>query len=350
MDVLRPSVVWVDGRCYRKLPCEQMMDSGTNKELDLTYEDEVCDALNLVESTANGFKSSMGISCEVHRFIIGYKGNTKRQIEQDTNTRISIPRVGQTGDIVITGQSKAEVLSARHKVDIVVESSRHKVPFTHFLSFPLYFDQLEKKAKEFKQIVLQEYSEDRGIDASIFQEPSKLHLTIGMMVLLGPCEVEKAGKSLSECYQDLVRECVGDDPLMVELKGVEYMNDDPTNVDVLYIKVQETDGGNRLQKLANALMEAFVSCGLMRQEYDKVKLHATIMNSKQRATSEPPDSKRRKPHGPQQKRVSFDARNIVTHFKDFSFGEYQVDRIHVSQRGVFDSKGHYHCSAEVLIK
>ena len=39
--------------------------------------------------------------------------------------------------------------------------------------------------------------------------------------------------------------CLQDTAVVVELKGVEYMNDDPADVDVLYAKVVIKDGSNR---------------------------------------------------------------------------------------------------------
>ena len=38
---------------------------------------------------------------------------------------------------------------------------------------------------------------------------------------------------------------LNDSPVTVELKGVEYMNDDPAEVDVLYAKVITQDGSDR---------------------------------------------------------------------------------------------------------
>ena len=46
--------------------------------------------------------------------------------------------------------------------------------------------------------------QDRGIDISIFQNPCKLHLTIGCLVLLNDSEVKKAIEVLKQCRQELV--------------------------------------------------------------------------------------------------------------------------------------------------
>lgn len=40
----------------------------------------------------------------------------------------------------------------------------------------------------------------------------------------------------------------------------------------------------------------------------------------------------------------FDARKVLAvHGADFDLGEHKLDGIHLSQRGVFDDDGYYHC-------
>lgn len=46
------------------------------------------------------------------------------------------------------------------------------------------------------------------------------------------------------CY-NVFSNCLQDIAVVVELKGVEYMNDDPAEVDVLYAKVLIKDGSDR---------------------------------------------------------------------------------------------------------
>ena len=55
------------------------------------------------------------------------------------------------------------------------------------------------------------------------------------------------------------------------------MNDDPERVDVLYGKC--IDPTNRLQRLADFFMESFINSGLMERQFDRVKIHATLMNT-----------------------------------------------------------------------
>lgn len=58
--------------------------------------------------------------------------------------------------VVITGPNRSGVVGARSRIEVIVESSRQKIPFTHFLCFPLYKSNLAKKVDEFKVRVLKD--------------------------------------------------------------------------------------------------------------------------------------------------------------------------------------------------
>lgn len=64
----------------------------------MMYEDEVCEGL--VQETPRGFMTLIDdVPSALFKFIVGKGGETKRRIEEDTNTRISIPGVDQEGNI-----------------------------------------------------------------------------------------------------------------------------------------------------------------------------------------------------------------------------------------------------------
>ena len=66
---------------------------------ELTWEDEACDALGLVEKTGEGYRLCMEVPSLLYKFIIGKRGETKRKIEKETGTQIMIPRQGEEGDV-----------------------------------------------------------------------------------------------------------------------------------------------------------------------------------------------------------------------------------------------------------
>ncbi|XP_065263514.1 activating signal cointegrator 1 complex subunit 1 isoform X3 [Emys orbicularis] len=282
------------------------------------------------------------------RYIIGKKGETRKRLETETRTSISIPKPGMEGQIVITGQQRSGVISARTRIDVLAESFRKKQPFTHFLSFALNQPAIQEKFLQFKEEVLEKCSKDHGVNSSLFQNPAKLHLTIGTLVLLNEQEIQKACELLQRSKEDFIDKTVGGKSLTVEVAGIEYMNDDPAMIDVLYAKVHMKDGSDKLQLIADRLMEQFVTSGLMMKEWDRVKLHATIMNTVFRKdTNLEEQNNATTGKSSFKERETFDGRNILKNFENFYFGELQLNSVHLSQRFSTDSSGYYAKSGQL---
>lgn len=345
MEVLRPALINIKGRIYRRNTTKEdhyeeeeefsYMDPAESEYLE---EDEACDMHN-IEQTDKGFRCAIDVPSVLYKYIIGKKGETRKRLEFDTKTSISIPKQGVEGQIVITAPNKSAVSSAVTRVEVLVESFRKKQPFTHFLSFPLSHPKIQEGFLRFKEEVLEQCSQDHGVEESIFQNPAKLHLTIGTLVLLNDTEVRKASEHLQEC-QNTIRDITEGKPLPLEVTGIEYMNDDPASVDVLYAKVSVKDKSDKLQGLADRLVEHFVSAGLMVREWDRVKLHGTVMNTLFRKDSTVEDA-----GGPGRQglsnREAFDARNILKTFGTHHFGGFELNTVALSQRYSTDCTGYY---------
>ncbi|KAM4702553.1 activating signal cointegrator 1 complex subunit 1 [Rhinophrynus dorsalis] len=353
MEVLRPVLINIGGRIYRKNTVREAPHR--NEEEDDFYResvqclDEPCDDF-IVEETEKGFQCTIDLPSQLFKYIIGKKGETKRNLESETRTSINIPRPGVEGEIVITGQQRNGVISARTRIELLAESFRKKQPFTHFLSFSLNQPEIQEKFLLFKEEVLAKCSKDRGVESTIFQNPAKLHLTIGTLVLLSEKEVKQACDLLQKCKEEFLYKIAGGKPLQLKVEGIEYMNDDPAMVDVLYAKVEMQDGSERLQLLADRLMQRFVSSGLMLKEWDRVKLHATVMNTLFRRdplAEERSSVSLGKPA--QRERESFDARNVLKLFDKFYFGELDLNTVHLSQRFSADNSGYYSSAGQVTI-
>lgn len=300
--------------------------------------DETCDT-HIIEQTDKGFRCAIDVPSVLYKYIIGKKGETRRRLESDTKTSINIPKQGVEGQIVITGSHKAAVSSAVTRIEVLIDSFRRKQPFTHFLSFPLNDPKVQEGFQKFKDDVLEQCSQDHGVEESIFQNPAKLHLTVGTLALLNDMEVKKACEHLQDC-QNFIRDITEGKPLPLEVTGIEYMNDDPAMVDVLYAKVNVKDGTDKLQVIADRLVEHFVSAGQMVREWDRVKLHGTVMNTLFRKDSTVEDT-----GGPgrqtMNERESFDARKILKTFGAYRFGEFELNTVLLSQRYSTDCTGYY---------
>ncbi|XP_053163479.1 activating signal cointegrator 1 complex subunit 1 isoform X2 [Hemicordylus capensis] len=308
--------------------------------------DEPCDAF-VVEETERGYQCAVDVPSPLYKYIIGKKGETKKKLETETRTSINIPKPGVEGEIVITGQHRNGVISARTRIDVLVECFRKKQPFTHFLSFALNQLAIQEKFLQFKEEVLEQCSNDIGVSSSLFQNPAKLHLTIGTLALLNDQEIRKAQEILQRCKEDFADTIAGGKPLTVEIAGIEYMNDDPAMMDVLYAKVHMKDGSNKLQLIADRLMDRFVASGLMMKEWDQVKLHATVMNTIFRKDPSAEDQNSKTAARYFKERESFDGRNILKLFGNFCFGEVQLNSVYLSQRFSTDSSGYYATSGQL---
>ncbi|XP_039991101.1 activating signal cointegrator 1 complex subunit 1 [Xiphias gladius] len=345
MEVLRPVLINVNGRIYRR---NMLKEEHYEEEEDFSYmgpteseelaADETCDT-HVIEQTDKGYRCAIDVPSVLYKYIIGKKGETRRRLEFDTKTSISIPKQGVEGQIVITGSHKAAVSSAVTRVEVLVDSFRRKQPFTHFLSFPLNDPKIQEGFLKFKDEVLQQCSQDHGLEGSIFQNPAKLHLTVGTMALLNEMEVRKACEHLQEC-QNFIRDITEGKPLPLEVTGIEYMNDDPAMVDVLYAKVNVKDGSDKLQVIADRLVEHFVSTGLMVREWDRVKLHGTVINTVFRKDSTVEDAGGAGRHTVSE-REAFDARRILKKFGAYHFGEFELSNALLSQRYSTDCTGYY---------
>ncbi|XP_033760277.1 activating signal cointegrator 1 complex subunit 1-like [Pecten maximus] len=369
MDVLRPQIIQIGDRCYRKNPplhrdveADEEEDFNEQEEpVDCGWNDEICDFRTPIEETNNGFQLSIDIPSALFKHIIGRKGETRRRIENETKTQLRIPKAGQEGPIVIAGAERKGIISAKTRIDVIVGTARQKEQFTHFLSIPVTTGKVIERCLEFKDDVLRECDGDRGIDSTIFQKPEKLHLTLGTLVLLSDAEVQQTLNVLQQCHEDLVGPILKGQRLCPRIQGIEYMNDDPSCVDVLYAKVEPGEDLDKLQILVDRIVEKFSITGLMQESYSSVKLHITIMNTLMRrdpsgaTVPRHQDRKsrsddRRDNKGQQNKeRESFNAMSVLKKFGEFDFGEHHIKTIHLSQRNMVAKDGYYGCAGSLLL-
>ncbi|XP_022820913.1 activating signal cointegrator 1 complex subunit 1 isoform X1 [Spodoptera litura] len=352
-DILRPQVKWIEGRCYRVN--DPAVDTTTFHEHDLyendmTYndtidEDEEEDDFEVVKVDNSRYSTKFHVSKHYLGSIIGKKGAIRMRIERDTKTDIKIPRQGQDGDVAIFGPTAQNVKAARRRINMIVVSSRMKQKYTHFISIPMNHTDVQKRFEEFKESVMRECP-GRGLDSSLFIQPSKLHLTIGVMCLMDNEERLFVSKLLTEAKEKIIMPVLrGHLPLKIRLKGLSYMNDDPSQIDVLYGLVQEEGGPQGLiQQIADGLVQYFNKAGFMKDnEYDleNVKLHVTLINSKYRVRSESASLENSESKSTRQQRESFDGRGVLQKFADYDFGTVELTAVHLSQRHTMGPDGYY---------
>jgi len=379
MDVLRPPTTWIDGICYRKNP-KSLISFKTDEDDENAItadeftssaagydEDEVCDAGLDIVQTAQGYQISMRIHSAYFKFLIGQRGQTKKRLEMETRTQVKIPRQGVEGDVIVIGAERRGVVSARTRIMLLVDSAKKKMPFTHFISFPLNARSVQDAFADFKADVLRDCDDERGVDFSLFQHPAKIHLTIGTLVLLDDSQIDEARQALEWCKREIIEPLVGGEGLRIAMRGLEYMNDDPSEVDVLYGQIQMADGTDKLQMIADRIVDHFCSQNLMTQQYDRVKIHATVMNTLFRRDPSGTDAPMLRGGGGgggggggnaanddqrrtvRKDRESFDAQKIFRSFGDYDFGDHVIAEVHLSARYSTGPDGYYLPAAKLLL-
>ncbi|XP_076652158.1 activating signal cointegrator 1 complex subunit 1 [Halictus rubicundus] len=345
MNVLKPELVWVDGRCYRHFGKKNSSDHTTtpyveDDDLDIEDVEEFDDNdIEIVPYESSRYKHTFSVPKSYFPFIVGTKHTMRKKIEAETKTSLQIPKVGQDGDIVITGFYRNGIISARRRIDLLIIAARKKLHYTHFLSIPLNEDHITMKFNEFKNDILTNSGKtSRGVDENIFQTPSKLHMTIGMLKLLDDVEKEQAIKALDYCKENIVMPAIkkyGQIPIC--LQGISIMNDDLEKIKVLYAKV--VDANNVLQEILDEIVNYYASVDLIDKERENVKLHVTLMNTNFKRTDE-------------EKRMkvpveTFDGKDIFKAHENVTFGETVLKQIHISQLGTVSSNGYYQAIAKI---
>jgi len=239
--------------------------------------------------------------------------------------------------------------------------------FTHFISIPFNIAPMKTRFQVFMDEVLeksayidQQISEGgdvhgaqslTNIDKYLFQDPAKLHLTFGIMKLTNENEMQQATELLKNLREDIYQDILNE-PLIVDVKGIDVMDSNPRECKVLYATIKNSDSNSsndhlsRLQRMADHVVKRFQDAGLMKVESgrDHVKLHITLMNTafrernhKKRAENDLDwrSAPKRPPRQrfPRKSRDSFNALPILAEFNDFAFlSDYKISEVHISCR------------------
>ncbi|XP_018566384.1 activating signal cointegrator 1 complex subunit 1-like [Anoplophora glabripennis] len=282
--------------------------------------------INLTKS--GKFMSSFYVPSSLLSYVIGAKGVRLKGLQRSTNTLIKVPKLNEKGEVKITGDTERNVASARTQLSMIVMKQKDKLPISHFVSIPMVSDKVKEKLMEFQDRILRQ--PPKGVTPSIFQKPEKLHLTICTLTLVDDEEIKAAKEVLQQCYDEIISTYFNkNEKLKIALQGLEIMNDDPSEVNVLYGIVEMADSSQRekLQEIADKIAEYYYKSGLARRQYDRVKLHVTLMNTRFRNADEKPET--------------FDARQILAQFRNYCFGSVDFSNIHLSVRFTTGEDNYY---------
>ena len=348
-DILKPTIIKYGDRQFRKMTALPDQPQGPDRrryeeetqpyplaaseeiEDEPSCEGELEELKDVVQLPNGEYEILLGVPSIFFKYIIGREARTKKSIEHDTKCCLKIPRQGQLGPIVIRGHTKRSLASAKQRIDVIIWSNRYKEGITHFVGIHLNYASVMESFESFKVDVLHKI---KGVDENLFQIPQKLHLTLSVFYLFSSKEEVMAIQAIEESLQ-VAKLKLGSTSVMIHLKGLECMNDDYSQVNVVYAKVQLMDGSPRLQEFVDTLkmeLEARIPDYVERNiKRPNVKLHATLMNTKFRNDSEESGPNRRK-------KDVFDAREIMHNFADYDFGCVSLTELYLAKADGFHSR------------
>eukprot|EP00301_Raphidiophrys_heterophryoidea_P027666 c9762_g1_i2.p1 GENE.c9762_g1_i2~~c9762_g1_i2.p1 ORF type:complete len:373 (+),score=101.43 c9762_g1_i2:135-1121(+) len=268
------------------------------------------------------------------RFIIGKNGSTKTHIETKFQCSVKIPAKTskKNSPIVVHGESETNILGAKQQIESIAATNRNNLGPTHFISIPLYDATLHNAVANWQRNILTEFVAIEGLEASIMMAPQKVHLTLFVLRLLSPTEIDDALAFLAT-LNPRIHEILENRPLQLKLAGLEVMESDPVKTNVMYMEVEEVNGSrpSRLEQLGQFLVERFQQKGLC--DAKKIKFHATVINTKYRSRS-----------GRHETRLPFNATGILEKYRSHEFGVVTANEIHLSSMGSIDAKTKFYYS------
>lgn len=254
--------------------------------------------------------------------LIGTNRRALNSLESDTQCRIKTPREGESFPCEISSIVSLEcVQRCLDRIEIFVADARKSARITHFVAFPCNKHEVMENFNSFKQSVMSDERADESCkNHQLFTKPSRLHLTLAVARIFDDSDLQKASSAFKTIEQE-IRVMIGSSSLIVNIHGIDMMNDDPSQVSVIYAKIS----GNSVQKVANHISQRLIDLGVASitnndsAEFEEVKLHMTLMNARYLTQSDK--------SGKRERSSTFDATNILEDFREFYFGSIPLSEI-----------------------
>ncbi|KAJ1362107.1 hypothetical protein KIN20_021526 [Parelaphostrongylus tenuis] len=239
----------------------------------------------------------------------------RKELEESTDCRLTIPRKGQPGNIEIKSLTSAEnVQRCLERIELLVAEARKTAPVTHFVAIPFAQPNIVQMFELFKEAVLNnERIPEESRNPDLFTSPIKLHVTVCVLWLFDDEEKKKAIDIISGCREEIPK--LSTAPFEVEISGVNTWEDDPRNVKVIFAEIH----CEPLQRFCDLTRKRLVVAGFsptteksLSTIDTSVRMHVTLMKST---------------YADRQKPKSFDATVILEDYKDYHFGTITAEKM-----------------------
>lgn len=271
---------------------------------------------------------------QFHKKLKYAKGRIKSLL--DGKTAIVVPSPGASEKVVIKGNSEKEIIETKQRLVKFIFNIQASQRLTHFLSVKFTTEEIKRNFIIFRDEIIN----DTKLEASLFQKPEKLHVTVVMLSLKNEEEKARARECLETCKEKILDPVLKDKPLTVSVSGVSVFSDErPSASHVLFGKVVSEE----LQDIANRTAKLFADQGLSKHTNEDVVLHLTMINTAfyKPFGQKPGQSNRGNSRYQKIRYGSFDARKILEKYKNFDFGSLSINKIEISEIGSMSEDGFY---------
>lgn len=282
-------------------------------------------------------------------FIIGKKGENLRTLQKQTNTIISIPKLSQfelsdpnfnkftpkpiiiksktleNQKVDFSGQPAKNVQKAATRIELTIFKNRKNLDFTHYVAINFWENgQFISKKLEFLDALNSKNSKIDGFNFDGDRPPKvieKSHQTIAMATITSDEELSAVLKIVQEANLKLASE--GRSPMNLAYKGINILSNETLDkAKVLFTKPKDSSEVEWLQDYYKFFIEKFKSNDIPTEDrHDRLLNHITIINNRCDRSL------------PEKHQLPFlDVREVVEKFKDFDFGNFEIDKFELVSR------------------
>ncbi|VDP04522.1 unnamed protein product [Heligmosomoides polygyrus] len=276
----------IGNRVYRRneyKPSAAHRPEDTGDTPDLFADDVEEDGPCVVDEVNTEFACRIYVPSAFYGKLIGARGTTRRELEESTECRLTIPRKGQSGNVEIKSFVGLEnVQRCLDRIELLVSEARKSAPVTHFIAIPCASPEVVQSFEIFKEAVINNAGiPEESRNPELFISATKLHITVCVLWIFDDEEQKKATEVIEQCRGDILA-LLPDGSFGVELSGVETWEDDPKNVKVIFASIKSEP----LQRICDLLRKRLVLAGLSPKTEKKlstvdssVRMHMTLMKS-----------------------------------------------------------------------
>ncbi|KAF2884274.1 hypothetical protein ILUMI_21895 [Ignelater luminosus] len=152
MGSTKPVRMWIDGKCFNIKRYKSKKPSTSKNAFEETpCTSTVCDHNFIINPAQDGRLATTFRLPSIYYIQLNSSPYfSLKKLELETNTEISMPKNGNDGYIIVTGNNEIDIVNAREGIQSVVSEIRERQKVTHFTSIPVHSEEVQRSFQQFK--------------------------------------------------------------------------------------------------------------------------------------------------------------------------------------------------------